>query len=45
MVEAEVIDELTAELTTNGVAFAAVDPDDVYTKYEASGPDWFQIEH
>ncbi len=22
-----------------------VDEDDVYTKYEASGPDWFQIEH
>jgi hypothetical protein len=45
MVEAEVIGVLTRELTANGIAFAPVDPDDAYSKYEASGPDWFQIEH
>lgn len=45
MTEAGVLGVLTAELTANGIALAPVDPDDTYSKYEASGPDWFQIEH
>jgi hypothetical protein len=45
MVEAGVADVLTAELTAAGVGFEPVDPDDTYSKYEASSPDWFQIEH
>ena len=36
---------LTAELTAAGVGFLPVDEDDVYTKYEATGSEWFQIEH
>jgi hypothetical protein len=45
MVEADVADAVTAELSANGVAFAPVDVDDTYTKYEAASPDWFQIPH
>jgi hypothetical protein len=45
MAEVEVIDMLTAELTAHGIAVAVIDPDDTYSKYEATSPDWFQIEH
>lgn len=45
MAEVEVIAALTAELGAHGIAHAPVDPDDIYSKYEASGSDWFQIEH
>jgi hypothetical protein len=45
MVEAAGVPTLTAELTAAGVGFLPVDEDDVYTKYEASGSEWFQIEH
>lgn len=45
MAEAGVADVLTAELTAAGFAVEPVDPDDVYSKYEASGSEWFQIEH
>jgi hypothetical protein len=45
MAEVEVIDVLTAELSALGVAFATIDADDTYSKYEATSPDWFQIEH
>ncbi len=43
MVEADAADAVTAELTAHGIAFAPVDADDTYTKYEATSPDWFQI--
>jgi hypothetical protein len=45
MVEADAAEVVTGELTAQGVAFAPVDADDTYTKYEAASPDWFQIEH
>ena len=45
MVEADAAAVVTAELSANGLAFAPVDPDDTYSKYEAASPDWFQIEH
>ena len=45
MVEADAAGVVTAELTAAGLAFAALDPDDTYSKYEATSPDWFQIEH
>ena len=45
MVEVDVVDVVTAELSATGIAFSAVDPDDTYTKYEATSPDWFQIPH
>ena len=45
MVAAGGVAALTAELAAVGVRHLAVDADDVYTKYEASGREWFQIEH
>jgi hypothetical protein len=45
MVEAGAADAVAEALTTNGVEAAPVDADDVYTKYEASGSEWFQIAH
>ena len=45
MAEAGVVGALTAELAAAGVDFEPVDEDDTYSKYEASSPDWFQIEH
>lgn len=45
LAEAGVVGVLTAELAAAGVDFEPVDEDDVYSKYEASSPDWFQIEH
>jgi hypothetical protein len=45
LVEAGVVPVLEAELATAGVAHKPIDPDDLYTKYEAAPPDWFWIEH
>ncbi|QJW93590.1 hypothetical protein [Frigoriglobus tundricola] len=45
MVGADAIDAVTQALTANGVDAAPVDADDVYTKYEASASEWFQIAH
>ena len=45
MVEVDAIDAVTAEFTAAGFTFAPVDVGDTYSKYEASSPDWFQIEH
>lgn len=45
MVEADAAGELAAALRAGGVEVAPIDPDDTYTKYEASGSEWFQVEH
>lgn len=45
LVAAGGVPTLSAELTAAGIAFDPVDEDDVYSKYEAGGSDWFQIEH
>lgn len=45
LVEADAAGAVTAELTAAGIDFPPIDPDDTYTKYEATSPDWFQIEH
>ena len=45
MVEAAAIEAVTGELTAAGLAFDPIEADDTYSKYEASSPDWFQIEH
>lgn len=36
---------LVPELAAAGLDHQPVDPDDVYSKYEAAPPDWFWIEH
>ena len=45
LVEAGAIDVLEAELRTAGIDFAPADRDDLYSKYEAAPPHWFQLEH
>ena len=45
MVEVEAATALIAELMTSGIEFSPLDEDDTYTKYEATSPDWFQIDH
>lgn len=36
---------VTAELAAAGIDHLPVDPDDLYSKAEASSREWFQIEH
>lgn len=45
MVEAEAIDAITAALAEHGLGYDPVDREDTYSKYEATSPDWYQIEH
>jgi hypothetical protein len=43
--EEVVLDRLERELHAAGLGFEPIDRDDVYSKYEASPPEWMQIEH
>ncbi len=45
MIEPDAIAVLATELAAHVVAFAEVDADDLYSKAEASSPEWFQIDH
>ena len=45
LVEADGVEALARELASHGIHHAPLDLDDIYTKYEAATPDWFQIEH
>jgi hypothetical protein len=41
----EIIRMLETEMKNAGVEFEPIDPDELYSKYEASPPHWMQIEH
>jgi hypothetical protein len=45
MVEADSAGAVVAALKASGVESLPLDPDDAYSKYEASGSEWFQIPH
>ncbi len=45
MVELEGVKALVAELWTAKIDLLPIDEEDTYSKYEATSPDWFQIEH
>jgi hypothetical protein len=45
MVEADSIPVILIELSAGQIAHLPVDIDETYSRYEASGPDWFQIDH
>lgn len=45
MVAADAAGAVSAAARAAGVEALPLDPDDVYTKYEASGTEWFQVEH
>jgi hypothetical protein len=45
LVEAEVAPVLESEFRAAAMDYAPIDPDDLYSKYEATPPEWFWIEH
>ena len=45
LVEAGVAPVLESEFRVAAMDFAPIDPDDLYSKYEATPPEWFWIEH
>jgi len=45
LAELGVADLLEQELAAAGLQHQPIDRDDLYSKYEASPPDWMQIEH
>jgi hypothetical protein len=45
LVEASVLPILESEMRAAGVGHEPIDPDELYSKYEAVTPDWMQIEH
>jgi len=45
MVALDAVDALLEEVRRRNIAFAPVDREDLYSRYEASGPEWYQIEH
>lgn len=45
LIEAVVADSLAVALTSGQLDFQPIDPDDLYSKYEAAPPEWFWIEH
>lgn len=45
MIEPTAAAVMTGELAAVGLAFEPIDPDDTYSKAEASSSEWFQIPH
>jgi hypothetical protein len=45
LIETGIAPMLEQELKAAGFDFAPLDPDDIYSKYEATPPDWMWIEH
>lgn len=45
LVEVDTAPILAAQLSELGVEHEPIDADDLYSKYEATSPDWFQIDH
>jgi len=45
LIEPDVLDLLEKELSTAGIGLKPVDPDEIFSRYEAVSPQWMQIEH
>jgi hypothetical protein len=45
LVEERVVALLERELSGAGILFAPIDREDMFSKYEATPPEWMQIEH
>jgi len=45
LVHVEVAEVLETELANGGLEHKPIDRDDLYSKYEAAPPEWFQIPH
>ncbi len=44
-IAADGIPQIVTEFLEQGIDFQPIDANDLYCKYEATSPDWFQIEH
>jgi hypothetical protein len=45
LVESAAADSVAAAAKDSGLDHIPIDPDDLFSKYEAAPPDWFWIEH
>jgi hypothetical protein len=45
MVEVSATEAVASALASSGIVTLPLDPADTYSKYEASGSEWFQIPH
>jgi len=45
LIEADIVAELEPQLRSQGIDFEPIDEDEVYSRYEATPPEWFWIEH
>ena len=45
LVEASAVSAVHEQLRANGMFCEPIDEDDIYSKYEATPPEWFWIEH
>jgi hypothetical protein len=45
LVAEKACDLLVEQLNTAGLETGPIDPTDIFSKYEATSPDWFQLEH
>jgi hypothetical protein len=45
LIEARAAADLEPALRMSGMSHLPIEPDDVYSKYEAAPPEWFWIEH
>ena len=45
MVQTNGVAVLAAELGAHTIRYLPIDFDERYSKYEATSPDWFQLEH
>jgi hypothetical protein len=45
LIAATIVETMAKELSAARIDHDPVDLDDLYSKYEASGPNWFQIPH
>jgi len=45
LVGCDICEMIERELVTSQINFEPIDPNDLYSKYEAAAPEWFQIPH
>ncbi len=45
LIDSAIIDLLEHEMKSAQIEFEPIDPDELFSKYEASPPHWMQIEH
>lgn len=45
LIESDVATRLAAQLKSQSMEFEPIDDDEVYSKFEATPPEWFWIEH